>query len=278
VWAVIVGVNDYPGTDHDLRQAVADADDVDAALQAYGVPSSHRLVLRDGQASAADIRRSLGWLVDHAAADATAVVFFAGHVRHVTSARGGPTHVALVGADGADVDDGEMSRVFAHLDARSAWIAIAACYSAEFESVLAPGWLLTAAAGRNELAYENSALGHSYLVEYMVHQAMIGGQAPNSVQDAFRWAHNRIARDYPNRLPVMIDRSFVPIGLRPPAPPASQAPSPRPHHETSPPPPQPASPEPGPQPAEPTPPPPTPGCAHVLGLGLCRPTARVGLD
>ncbi|MCA1847250.1 MAG: hypothetical protein LC792_29485, partial [Actinobacteria bacterium] len=39
VWAVVVGIDDYPGTDADLRAAVADARDVDNALAAYGVPT-----------------------------------------------------------------------------------------------------------------------------------------------------------------------------------------------------------------------------------------------
>src|SRR5207249_2815374 len=36
VWAVVVGIDDYPGTDADLKAAVADARDVDSALAAYG--------------------------------------------------------------------------------------------------------------------------------------------------------------------------------------------------------------------------------------------------
>ncbi|TMK41325.1 MAG: hypothetical protein E6G66_16935, partial [Actinobacteria bacterium] len=214
VWAVVVGINDYPGSDHDLTKAVADARAMDAALAGYGVPPSHRLLLLDGQASSGNLRRSLAWLVGHAAPDATAVVFFSGHVAHVAERQGGSARVALLAADGTGLTDREMARSLDHLEARSAWIAIAGCYGAEFDTLLAPGRLLTAAAGRGQLAYETTALDHSYLVEYMVQRAMLEGGAPDSVQAAFGWARAGIAHDYPSRQPVMIDRTSGAVKLR----------------------------------------------------------------
>jgi hypothetical protein len=118
VWAVIVGIDDYPGAGHDLRASVNDANDVDAALAAYGVPSDRRLVLRDKQATAAVIDASLRWLVDHASADATVVFFYAGHVRKVSTGRErswaatgrcSPTSMSLGGFD-RSLPDGSGSR------------------------------------------------------------------------------------------------------------------------------------------------------------------------
>jgi hypothetical protein len=149
------------------------------------------------------------------------------------------------------------------------WIGIAACYGGGFDDALAPGRVLTAAAGKNDLAYENSALGHSYLVEYMVRRAMLQGKAAGSVQEAFAWARAQIAHDYPNRQPVEIDRSRGPMILGRSVTPAPQ-PSPQPppdRHQ--------ASPDPKPAPA--TPPSPAPGpsnppgkaCTEVLGVKVC---------
>jgi hypothetical protein len=130
---------------------------------------------------------------------------------------------------------------------------------------MAPGRILTAAASENELAYENATLGHSYLVEYMVHRAMLQGRASGSVQDAFNWARAQIARDYPNRQPVVIDRTRGPVVLGrvkapgPPAgsqPPASTAQHPQPR--PSPPPSDPSGSYPGPS-----------ACTGVLGVTLC---------
>jgi Caspase domain len=270
VWAVIVGIDDYPGTDADLKAAVADARDVDSALAAYAVPANHRLLLLDQQASADNIRAALTWLTARAAADSTAVFFYSGHVRKVA---GDPSHdgkyidEAIVGSDGDNVYSGQVASILRNLEARSAWLGIAACYGGGFDDALAPGRVLTAAAGENDVAYENSSLGHSYMVEYMVRRAMLQGKAAGSVQDAFAWARAQIAHDYPNRQPVMIDRSRGPVVLgrtvtaapenrRPPTtqPPAQKQPDPAPS---------------APPPTAPEPQPGGTACAQVLGVSVC---------
>lgn len=285
VWAVIVGVDDYPGEGSDLRAGTADARDVDTALAHYGVPADRRILLLDRQATALNIKRGLAWLAANASADATAVFFFSGHVRQVSGFDDGDREEideALVAADGVNVFDGEVAEILSRLEARTAWIGVAGCYGSGFDDVLAPGRIITAAAAEPDLAYENSALGHSYLVEYMVRRAMLQGAAPGSVQDAFNWARDEIARDYPNRVPVMVDQARGPLvlGAKPapaPAPaPAKAEPAParsEPQPEPKPGPTQ----QPAPQPPAPTPTPPpgseAPGegtCAEVLGVGLCQ--------
>ncbi len=269
VWAVIVGIDDYPGDDADLRAAVADARDVDSALAAYGVPANHRLVLMDQQATGDNIRGALAWMASRASADSTAVFFYSGHVRQVAGdpdRDGEVIDEAIVGSDGDNVFDGQVADLLRGIDARSAWIGIAACYGAGFDDALAPGRILTAAAGENDVAYENSSLGHSYMVEYMVRRAMLQGKAPASVQDAFAWARAQIARDYPNRQPAILDRSRGPVVLgRPTTPTPEKKPSAQP-------PPEPKDPQPAPSAPPPTAPEPQPGgsaCAQVLGVSVC---------
>ena len=210
-WAVIIGVNDYPGTRYDLRSAVNDADDMNRALANMGVPGDHRLLLTDGQVTQRTIRAAVDWLVARAGPDAVAVFFFAGHVRKLAS-----TTEAMIGADGRPVSDAELGSSLRRLAARRAWIGIAACYGGGFTEVLAPGRVLTGAAGANEPAYENSAFARSYMVEFMVRQAMIEGRAPETVQSAFAYARDAIAQQYPNRQPVQLDHSGGPLDLRPP--------------------------------------------------------------
>jgi hypothetical protein len=221
-WAVIVGINDYPGTTYDLKSAVNDADDVDKALAALKVPADRRLVLRDGQASRKTLQASVDWLVAHAGPDAVAVFFFAGHVRKLAPGREG-----MVTADGGTVTDADLASRLANLSARRAWIGMAACYGGGFTEVLRPGRVLTGAASATERAYENSAFGRSYMVEYMVRQAMLEGRASDSVQAAFGYARDALARDYPNRVPVQLDYSTAPLDLRPPGsvPPPKPPPS-----------------------------------------------------
>lgn len=226
-WAVVIGINDYPGTEYDLRSAVPDAQDVDVALGALGVPAANRLVITDGQATAAVIAAAADWLVARAGPDAVAVFVFAGHVKKLSA-----TTEAMVAADGRTVTDAELARRLARLQARRVWVAMAACFGGGFTEVLRPGVVLTGAAGANDRAYENSALNRSYMVEYMVRQALVEGRASESVQAAYGYARDALARDFPNRVPVQVDRAGGPIDLRPPGatatarPPAPAAPPP----------------------------------------------------
>jgi hypothetical protein len=272
VWAVVVGIDDYPGTDADLKAAVADAREVDSALAAYGVPAGHRLVLLDKDATGDNIRGALSWMTARATPDSTAVFFYSGHVRKVSGdpARDGKAlDEAIVGADGDNVYSGQVAGILRGLEARTAWLGIAACYGGGFDNALAPGRVLTAAAGENDVAYENSSLGHSYMVEYMIHRAMLEGKAAGSVQDAFAWAKAQIAHDYPNRQPVMIDRTRGPVVLGRPVPAAPD--NRRPPAAAQPPAPS-KNPQPGPSGPPPTAPEPEPGhspCAQVLTVTVC---------
>jgi hypothetical protein len=228
-WAFIVGINDYAGTDHDLFAAVNDAAEVQKAVLQLGAPADQVRTVFDGAASADAIRSGIDWLTANAGPDSVAVFFYAGHAVKI-----GPSTEALVGSDMGEIRDTELADRLATLAARKAWIGIAGCYGGGFTEVLAPGRILTGAAPANGLAYENSRFARSYMVEYMVHQAIVEGRASDSVQAAFAYASNAIARDYPDRVPVEFDQSAGPLDLRPP--PAPAPPPPPQSSSTTPPP------------------------------------------
>ena len=231
-WAVMVGINDYPGQASDLRGAVNDATDMDIALAGLGVPAGNRLLLRDGQATAPTIRTALDWLVAHAGPDATAVFFYSGHVRKLDR-----TTEAMVGADGGTLLDTELAARLGSLQAKRTWIAMVACYGAGFTEALAPGRVLTGAASADSLAYETSLFGRSYMVQYMVREALIERRTIPTVQAAFAYARSELAREHPGRQPVQVDAGSGVLDLRPgasvapgtpgaPPPPTSRAPAP----------------------------------------------------
>ena len=223
VWAVVIGIDDYPGRRSDLRASVADANEMDLALARYGVPGDRRLVLRNTQASASTIADSLRWLVAHASSDSTVVFFYAGHVRKLSSRT-----EAIVAADGRLVTDATMASLLAPLASHKVWIAMASCYGGGFDEVLAPGRILTGAADANSLAYESSTYGHSYLVEYMVKRAMNEGRAPDSIEQSFAWAAAALRREHPDRVPVEVDDLPGQLALGPTAARATAPPPPAP--------------------------------------------------
>jgi hypothetical protein len=259
-WALLIGINDYPGLRYDLRSAVNDVNDVDAALAQLGVTNDRRLVLRDTQAGADTIRAAVDWLTAHAGADSTMVLFFAGHVQQLA-----PGQEALVGADGATVADDELAALLDRSPARREWNGIAGCYSGGFTEVVRPGRILTAAAPADRVAYENSTFGRSYLVEYMVRRAMLQ-RGMTTVEGAFAWAVSELQREYPDRAPVEVDDLDGDLDLKvPPPPPPSSGGSPASGGPSSPAPP----PAPTYDPQTPPPPKADDGCAN-LTVGVVR--------
>lgn len=251
-WAVLIGINDYPGQNHDLRSAINDINDVDEALKKMGVGGDRRLILRDGQATADRIRSSIDWLVARASSEAKVVFFYAGHVQKVASST-----EAMVGSDGGLIHDQELADRLVGLQARHAWIGIAACYSGGFTEVLKAGRILTAAATADSLAYENDGFGRSYLVEYMVRRGMLG-RGFTTVESAFAWANSELKRDYPNRTAFQDDQVNGDLDLRPETrsapPPSGSQPAPQPSGGGG---------------GSPPPPPPNDGCSN-LTVGFVR--------
>jgi hypothetical protein len=225
LWAVVIGISDYPGQSHDLPYARNDADDMVEVLRRAGQPTSQRVTLTDGHASAGTIRSALDWLVAHAGPSSTAVVFYAGHVRKLASST-----EALLAADTQVVTDAEMAQHLVSLRAARSWFVIAGCYGGGFTELVAPGRILTGAAPANSLAYETATYHRSYLGEYLVHRGMLQGQGGPTVQSAFDFAARELGRDHPGRVPVQFDGGGGPLsltGAAPTGPTRSAAPPPQ---------------------------------------------------
>jgi hypothetical protein len=202
VFALVVGINDYPGSKHDLGAAVADANTVNDALARFGVPAANRVVLRDGQARHGQLVAAVEALVRRAGPGTTIVFAYAGHVRkldHDTE--------AIIAADGGVLTDQQLANLLAPSRASNMWLLLATCYGGGFTELLGPGRILTAAAGPDALAYESPSINGSYLVHHMVREGWLQGKAGPSVQEAFAYADARIKERYADRRPVQIDRS-----------------------------------------------------------------------
>ncbi|MGI8983020.1 MAG: caspase family protein [Acidimicrobiales bacterium] len=259
VFALVIGIDDYPGSKSDLRSAVADADTIDAALHNFGVPAGNRVVLRDGQARLGNVTTAIRSLVAQGGRGSTLVFAYAGHVRKLDQ-----DTEQLVLADGATMTDVELAGLLAPALDKRMWLLLATCYAGGFTEAMAPGRILTGAADANHLAYESSALNASYLVHHMVRQAWLEGASGPSVQDAYAHAF-RSLRQNPRRRPYQLDWAGGPLLLGP-----GGAGAPAPAQPLNPPPaaPAPESPPPGNPP--PSSPPPDGGRTCPLVVVYCR--------
>jgi hypothetical protein len=193
--AVVIAVDDYPGTDSDLRASVADGRDAAQALYSLGAAPADVLTLYDGQADGETVVRALRWLAAEAGPTDTAVLFVAGHAREL----GGPTE-AFLAADGALVTDEIIAGELASMRAARAWLVFATCYGGGFDDALAPGRVLTAAAGPAALAYESLDFGRSFLGEFVFRRGLLGGQAGSTtVEGVVAWAQAGLIAEHPDR-------------------------------------------------------------------------------
>lgn len=263
VWAVVVGIDDYPGERYDLRAAVADTRHVEALLERTGSPRGQRRILRDGEATAGHVLDAIDWLVHNAGPQATAVVFFAGHARSTDGQE------SLVTARGTLIRDTLLADRLAPLAAKRAWIAISTCFGGGFTEVLGPGRILTGAAPAGERAYETTAYGASYLVEFLVRRALLAQEAPGSLQEAFAWARAAIERDHPGRVPVQFEQDAAAFTLltRPPGAPPEKTPAPKPAPAPAPSPGPSSPPASAPPSSQPAPAPTDPSSCRTLTLG-----------
>ncbi len=201
VFALIVGINDYPGSQYDLGAAVADANTVNDALARFGVPAGNRVVLRDGQARRDQVVAAVKALVRRAGPGSTVVFAYSGHVRKLDN-----DTEAIITAEGGVLTDQQLASLLAPSRAANMWVLLAGCYGGGFTELLGPGRILTAAAPANALAYESPSLKGSYLVHHMIREGWLQGKAGPSIQEAFAYADARIKARYPSRRPVQIDR------------------------------------------------------------------------
>lgn len=228
VFALVIGIDDYPGWRYDLRSAGADASLVDQALDGFGVPAGNRVVMRDGQATRAAVVAAVTDLVAQEGPGSTLVFAYAGHVRKLSRST-----EAMVLADGGLLTDQELADLLAPARQRM-WLLLATCFAGGFTEALAPGRVLTGAAGAHQLAYENRSLGASYLVHYLVREGWLQGAAGPTVQEAFDYASATLAREHPNRMPVQINPDGTEIRFRSASaapPPAATATADRPPDE-----------------------------------------------
>jgi hypothetical protein len=233
VFALVVGIDDYPGSEYDLSSAVADADTVEAALTRFGVPAANQVVLRDGQARRDQLVAAVQALVSRAGPGTTVVFAYAGHVRKVDH-----DTEEMVTAEGATLTDRELAALLAPSRADHMWLLLATCYAGGFTELLAPGRVLTAAADADSLAYESRSLDGSYLVHHMIREGWLEGRAGSSVEEAFAYADARIAGRYPDRRPIQYDHVGGPLRLgttggEPSAPPGASPPPPPPSSPTT---------------------------------------------
>jgi hypothetical protein len=135
VYAVMVGISDYPGTANDLPLTADDARKLQQALARQGTLASESVTLIDGQATRAGLRSAFQRVAQAAGPNDLFIFFYSGHGNQVrsqvsaTEPDGKNETIEMV--DGSITDD-EMNEMFQQVRAQTALLILDSCFSGGF--------------------------------------------------------------------------------------------------------------------------------------------------
>jgi len=222
LWAVVVGINDYPNI-RPLKYAVADAKAFyDLLVKRNQVPVENVFLLLNEQATLQNLRSTLGTRIKNkAGADDMVIIYFAGHgatERDMLSPDGDGLEKYMLpyGADSGDLYASalpmrEVAHIFHRIRSERLVFVVDACYSGasggrtvsitgmranlsdRFLERLAggKGKVIITASSANEVSVEKDELGHGVFTYYLV-QGLRGPADTNadgliSVDEAYRY-------------------------------------------------------------------------------------------
>lgn len=138
-YALIVGIDDYPGIDNDLVGPVEDARMMrDLLISQFGFPEENVVMITDQAASRTHLANAFVRHLGQAGPDGVAVFYYSGHGTQLEENLGLTAPVdpeadgkdeALYIADGSVILDDELGFLADQLDAQRALLIIDACYS-----------------------------------------------------------------------------------------------------------------------------------------------------
>ena len=135
VYAVMVGISDYPGSGNDLPLTAEDARKLQQALQRQGTLAPESITLIDGQATRAGLREAFQRVAAAAGPDDLFLFFYSGHGNQVrgqvsaTEPDGKNETIEMV--DGS-ITDNELSQMFQQVRSNTSLLILDSCFSGGF--------------------------------------------------------------------------------------------------------------------------------------------------
>lgn len=135
VFAVMVGISDYPGSGNDLPLTAEDARKLQQALGRQGTLAPESVTLIDAQATRAGLRQAFQRVAAAAGPDDLFLFFYSGHGNQVrgqvsaTEPDGKDETIEMV--DGSITDD-ELNQMFQQVRAQTSLLVLDSCFSGGF--------------------------------------------------------------------------------------------------------------------------------------------------
>jgi Uncharacterized protein containing caspase domain len=201
-YAIVIGINDYPGDSSDLQYCVADAESMKQALTGkYGYPEGNIVFLTNGNANRASIESAITSLKAKVGKDDEVFFFFSGHGAKGKADDGDNENIdesiVIWGNDG-NFDylwDGKLKQLFDGFATNRIIFAFDSCLSGGMTDLALTGRVINMACSESGVSYEFSDLGHGQFTYYFVVEGMISEKADTNpkegkitVEEAFDYA------------------------------------------------------------------------------------------
>jgi hypothetical protein len=203
-YAVIVGINDYPGFSSDLKYCVNDAHDMNNALvNRYGYVPGNITLLIDGNATYEAIEGAIAGMKSVAGTDDEVLFFFSGHGAKGRADDGDNEKIdeSIVVHNITSflyIWDGQLKDWFSGFATSRIIFIFDSCLAGGMTDLKADGRVIAMACSENGLSYEDATWGNGQFTYYFVDEGMLGGLADKydnvpsvsdvTVEEAFDYA------------------------------------------------------------------------------------------
>ena len=195
--ALLIGISNYEPPTVPTVGSANDARDMHDALVRNGWPESSIRVLTDGDATMANIRDGINWLVSNSSPNSFSIFHYSGHTKQIESgyddgdAEDWDEYMWSV--DNQFLSDGEFSNQMRAVKGQE-WVNVSACEAAGFDDgISSPAHLFTAASREDQKGYERYDT-HRSIFTGLLTDAFLNKKGDSnhdgaiSIQEAFAWA------------------------------------------------------------------------------------------
>jgi PKD repeat protein len=193
LWAVVVGISDYPGSGSDLVYADDDAEDWYNILTSMDY-TVHKLT--NSQATIANIRAEIQWLVTSAGPHDKVFFAYSGHGLNYNDAGMGGTGSLIAAYDG-NMADTAIANAFLGLETSDACFVFDCCRSGDYDELGTYGGIVLEGCRVNEFTYETPQLGNGVFTYYLQEALTTHKNDADTSDDGQVSAEEALAYAYP---------------------------------------------------------------------------------
>ena len=194
-YAIVIGINDYPGEANDLQYSVADAKSVDdVLLSKYGFSAENIQLLTNSECTRTAVYNAVNALKPQLTPQDELVFFYSGHGAKGKAADGDSSNndqsiVVWNGTTDADgfafIWDGELKALFNDFPTNRIVFIFDSCASGGMSVLAKSGRIVNMACSASGYSYESSTWGggHGQFTYYFAIQGMLYANADTKLKD-----------------------------------------------------------------------------------------------